>query len=162
MKTKDIMLLFERIKKHYNNFGYDDAKVAEWFRFLKDYTPESIYDSFDKYLLQEHDQPPLITTLIRNAQKISEPVAEPVYIQCELCGKLILVGDDWNVFEKHHRRCSKIDFINNISLKTRKEPIDKQKYYAMSEEELERAYRPVMDYYLQTPKENIIKKLEEF
>ena len=162
MNVKDIKNLFERIKRHYNVFTYDDAKVTEWYRFLKDYTPESIYDSFDKYLLQEHDQPPLITTLIRNAQKTSEPPAEPVYIQCDLCGELILVGDDWEVFEKHHRKCSKIDFINTMSLKTRKEPINKQKYYDMTEEELERAYRQVMDYYLQTPKGNIVKKLEEF
>lgn len=162
MNVKDIKNLFERIKKHYNNFGYDDAKVTEWYRFLKDYTPESIYDSFDKYLLQEHDQPPLITALIRNAQKTNEPVAEPVYIQCELCGELILVGEDWNVFEKHHRKCAKIDFINTMSLRTKKKPINKQEYYNMTDEELEKAYRPIMDYYLKTPKGNIVKKLEEF
>lgn len=162
MNVKDIKNLFERIKRHYNVFTYDDTKVTEWYRFLKDYTPESIYDSFDKYLLQEHDQPPLITAIIRNAQKTSEPQKEPVYIQCDLCGKLILVGEDWEVFERHHRKCSKIDFINTMSLRTRKEPINKQKYYDMTDEELEKAYRPVMDYYLQTPKGNIVKKLEEF
>lgn len=159
MKTKDIVTLFERIKKHYNNFGYDDAKVAEWYRFLKDYTPESILDSFDKYLQQEYDQPPLITTLIRNATKTTEPPRDPKYIQCELCGEAILVGDDWEVFEKHHRKCQKIDFIDLMSMRYKQEHIEKVIYYEMSDEELEKRYRKVMDYYLKQPKKEIFTRI---
>lgn len=165
MNIRDIKELFERIKRHYNVFTYDDGKIQEWYRFLKEYTPESIYDSFDKYLLQEHDQPPLITTIIKNAQKTSEPPKEPKYIQCDLCGKLILVGDDWNVFEKHHRRCEKIDFIDRQSKVVHNRGITKEIYYSMSDEELEKNYRPYMNNWVKTHQdiafrpEEIVKKI---
>lgn len=165
MKTKEIITLFERIKKHYNNFGYDDAKVEEWYRFLKDYAPQSVYDSFDTYLLQEHDQPPLITTIIRNASKTDEPGIEPKYTQCDLCGKLILVGEDWDKFETHHRRCEKIDFIDRQSKEIHNTGITKSVYYEMSDDELEKNYRAYMNNWIKTHQdialnpERIIKKL---
>lgn len=150
MKTKEIITLFERIKKHYNNFGYDDAKVAEWYRFLKDYTSESILDSFDNYLLQGHEQPPLVTTITRYATKTDEPVEEPKYTQCDICGELILVGDDWDEFEKHHRKCSKIDFINRQSKEIHGKEITKSIYYNMSDDELEKNYRQYMNNWVKT------------
>lgn len=153
MKTKEIVALFERIKKHYNNFGYDDAKVAEWYRFLKDYTADSILDSFDKYLLQEHENPPLITTITKYATKTEEPVQAPKYIQCELCGEFVLVGDDWDVYEKHHRKCEKIDFIDRQSKEIHGKGITKSIYYAMDDDELEKNYRPYMNNWVNTHKD---------
>ena len=148
MKVSEIVNLFERIKKHYNNFGYDDQKVQEWNKFLKNYTNESVSDNFEKYILDGLDRPPLVAELIRNADKVNEEVKPPVYIQCDLCKKKLLIGeDDWEIFEKHHRKCSKIDFIDRQTQKTLGEVIDKEEYYAMSDEELDSIYRKVMDAY---------------
>lgn len=136
MKVTELTKMFERIKKHYNTFGYDDGKVAEWHRFLKDYNNESILKNLDTYILEYHDRPPTMSELIRGADKEITEERKPVFIQCDICKKKILVGDDWDVFETHHRRCSKIDFIHRrrgINL------TNKNDY------EIDRAYRESME-----------------
>ena len=146
MTVKDIKILFDRIKKHYNMFGYDDAKIAEWYKFLKDYDPKDIDNAFDKYLLDIHDNPPMVTSLTRGLEKMTDRVPEkPVYIACDLCGEKILIGNDWNPFEVHRRKCSKIDFIDREAKRIRGEGIDKEHYKEMTDEELNTRYRKVMD-----------------
>ena len=157
MKVNEITNLFERIKKHYNNFGYDDAKVQEWHRFLKNYSSKSILDNLDDFILEGRDRPPIIKELIRGAEKEEEK--EPVTIQCDICKKGILVGDNWDDFEKHYRKCQKIDFIDRMCLRYKQDHIERIMYYEMSDEELDRRYRKIMDFYLQQPKEGILKKL---
>lgn len=152
MKANEIGTLFERIKKHFNTFGYDDGKVAEWHKFLKEYKAEDINNNFDKYILEYHDRPPLMTELIRNANKETELEEKPVVLQCEYCKEkeLVYSTNDW--LEKH-RICQKIDFIDRQSKKIRGVGINKLKYYQMSSYELEKNYRKVMDNWLSTSKE---------
>ena len=76
MTVKDIRNLFDRIKRHYNMFGYDDMKIQEWYKFLKDYDPKDIDKNFDKYLLDIHDNPPMVTSLTRGIEKMNENVPE--------------------------------------------------------------------------------------
>lgn len=149
MKVNEITNLFNRIKKHYNVFTYDETKTEEWYKFLKNYTNESVSENFEKYILEGLERPPLVAELIRGAEKINEETKPPVYVQCDLCGKKLLIGeDDWDIFEKHHRKCSKIDFIDRQTQKTLGEVINKDEYYAMSDDELESIYRKVMDTYM--------------
>lgn len=163
MRINEITKLFERIKKHYNTFGYDEEKVAEWHRFLKDYTEESILKNFDNFILEGNERPPIVNELIKNADKEYLEERKPVYIQCDLCGEKILVGDDWDVFETHHRRCSKIDFINRESKRIRGEGIDYNFYKYMSEDDLNQRYRKIMDNWKEEHKElcfgNLFQKI---
>lgn len=146
MKVTDIKVLLERIKKHYNNFGYDDMKAQEWHRFLKGYTKESVFNNLDKFILEYYDRPPIVGELIKGATKEFEEERPPVYIQCDLCKEKILIGtDEWDVFETHHRRCSKIDFINREAKRIKGEGIDFNFYRTMSDDELDGRYRKIMN-----------------
>lgn len=146
MTVKDIRNLFDRIKRHYNMFGYDDMKIQEWYKFLKDYDPKDIDKNFDKYLLDIHDNPPMVVSLTRGIEKMNDNAPEKlVYIQCEYCKDKILIGNDWTPFDVHHRKCSKIDFIDRESKRIRGEGIDKEHYRQMTDDELNARYRKVMD-----------------
>ena len=159
MKLEDIKELFKRIKSHYQMFTTDEAKLKEWHRFLKDYSKEDVFDNFDKYLMQQHEQPPMVITLNRGLKKTIEEPEQLVYVQCDLCKQKILVGDDWDAFDKHYRKCKKIDFIDRQSKQIRGEGINKEKYYSMTDEELEQNYRPIMDYFLKNNNGTILKRI---
>ena len=104
------------------NFKYDEVKT----NFLKHKSNEDItYEDLTEGLQYENEK--------------------DVYMKCDICGELIHYTT-WEAFDKHYRKCQKIDFINWQSKQIRGEEINKAKYYAMSEEELEKAYRPIMDY----------------
>ena len=150
MNDREIIALFERIKRHFNNFGYDSDKVSEWKRFLKDYDKREVENNLDKFITEGHDRPPLIFELTRNLFKTTAPETKPYYIQCEYCGEKILTEDDWGVYELHHRRCQKIDFINRQRKEIEGKEIDYAKYRAMSDEELNKRYRRIMDNWVET------------
>ena len=142
----------DKIKSIYNTFTNSEEKINEWYRFLKDYNASDVFKNYEEYVVN-NEQPPIIHSLIRGLSKVKKEGAPAKYVkmQCDICRELILVGpDDWEVFETHHRKCSKIDFIDRQSQKLRGEPIDKEKYYALSDEELDSIYRKVMDMYLKT------------
>lgn len=150
MNAKEIKELFEKIKRHYNVFTYDDGKIQEWHRFLKDYRKEDILENFDRYLLEQHEQPPMVVSLNRGLHK-EEQEEQLHYIQCDLCGEKILVGNsNWEDFEKHHRKCEKIDFIDRQCKAIHGKGITKETYRAMSDEELEKNYRQYMNNWVKT------------
>lgn len=163
MNKKEVLDLMNRIKSIYNTFTIDEDKMNEWYRFLKDYNASDVIKNYEDYVT-ENEQPPIIFSLIRGLSKKkrdNEP-EKLVKIQCDLCKKLILIGpDDWDIFEKHHRKCSKIDFIDRQTQKTLGEVIDKDKYYAMSDEELDSIYRKVMDTYMKMKSGSFIKRIPD-
>ena len=152
MTIKDIRNLFDRIKRHYNMFGYDDLKIQEWYKFLKDYDPKDIDKNFDKYLLDIHDNPPMVVSLTRGLKKRDEIEEEKLYyIVCPYCKARVLVGNsNWDDYEIHHRKCSKIDFIDRQSKEIRGEGIDKEHYRAMSDDELNERYHKIMENWIDT------------
>lgn len=152
MKLEEIKQLLKRIKSHYQTFTTDENKMKEWHKFLKEYDSKDINESFDRYILEQHEQPPMITSLTRGISKIEAEEEQLVYLQCDLCGEKILVGNDFDVFEKHHRRCSKIDFIDRQAKELKGEGIDKQHFREMSDEELDSKYRKWMDNWQQSHK----------
>jgi len=63
-------------------------------------------------------------------------------------------------YDKHYRKCQKIDFINRMSQKYKGVPAAIVKYYEMSDDELDRAYRKIMDFYVQhREKPELFKKI---
>lgn len=150
MNKREVMDLMQKIKRIYNTFTFDEDKVNEWYRFLKDYNASDVFKNYEEYVTN-NEQAPIIHSLIRGLSKSKQEGATKkfVKIQCDICRELILVGDDdWDLFEKHHRKCSMIDFIDRQSQKLRGEPINKELYYAMTDEELNNVYRKVMDAYM--------------
>lgn len=157
MTRNEFNILFKNIQNEYSNF---DGDYDEWYGVLIEYSYEDIKKALNS---RNKNTPPIHTHLIKGLKP--EEVTEPKYIQCDLCGKLILVGKDWDVFEKHHRRCEKIDFIDRQSKKIHNTGITKEIYYAMSDEELEKNYRAYMNNWVNThpdiafKPEGIVKKI---
>jgi len=170
MNKMEIARLFERIKKHYNTFGYDDAKIEEWHRFLQYYNNEDILNSFDKFLAIGYDRPPYLVELTKNLNKIETTNASK-RLQCEFCKEWVEYNT-MDEFDRHWRRCDKIDFINKQRLEIEGIEIDYEKYRKMSNEELDRRYRKIMDNWKETHPDiaispgdankinNIFKKME--
>lgn len=142
MVRNEFTTLLKRIKDIYTDFDVNDE---EWWNILKDYSYNEVINNLQNY---NGNHAPIYKSLITGLKK--EKKRPAVKIQCDICRELVTVADDWEVFETHHRKCSKIDFIDRQSQKLRGEPIDKEKYYALSDEELDSIYRKVMDMYLKT------------
>lgn len=153
MTRNEFNILFKTIQNDYSNFTGD---YDEWYGVLIDYSYSDIINALNKRI--NKDVPPVHLNLIKGLKK--EEKIDDWLTKCDLCGEVFTIhNNDMTDYEKHHRKCSKIDFINDMSLRIKHEPINKEKYYSMTDEELEKAYRPVMDYYLQTRKGEVLKKL---
>ena len=162
MSVKEIRELFERIKRHYNMFTFDDEKVKEWYRFLKDYSSEDVNRRLDEYLKCEYDQPPLCMSLIKNIEK--QNIGKTSWVtECDICKQRITIyDDDFEEYEKHHRRCSKIDFIDRMNKKYKLQGETIVKYYQMSDQNLDIEYHQTLEYYRKhkDDNKNIIKSIE--
>lgn len=157
MTRDEFNKVFNYIRNEYSDFEGD---YDEWYGILSEYAYEDI---LKKVKERRTSTAPIHTHLIKGLKK--EEVVEPKYIECDLCGELILVGRDWDVFEKHHRRCEKIDFIDRQSKKIHNAGITKSVYYGMTDEELEKNYRAYMNNWIKTHQdiafnpEGIVKKI---
>lgn len=161
MNAREIKDLFDRIKSHYTMFTYDDKKIQEWYRFLKDYDNDEVNEQFNKYLTNSYDNPPQVHHLIKNLSKKNEE--DDIWItECDICKQRFkIVNNDMYEYEKHHRKCSKIDFIDRMSMRYKKKHIASVVYYEMSDEELDNAYREIMDYYMSNKDKNPLLKAME-
>ena len=150
MNKQEIAKLFNRIKSHYNTFTTGDEKIEEWYKFLKDYDCEEVNNELDKYISNGYDNPPLVHHLNRNLIK-KETLEENSWITCcDICGERITIyGNDMEDYEKHWRKCSKIDFIDRMCVRFKGHHVAKVKYYEMNDDELGTAYRKIMNFYLQ-------------
>ena len=85
MNIREVKELFERIKRHYNVFTYDDGKIQEWYKFLKDYSSEDVNKRFDEYLSYGYDQPPYCMSLTKNIEKIKRNNEDDSWItECDI------------------------------------------------------------------------------
>ena len=151
MNIREVKELFERIKRHYNVFTYDDGKIQEWYKFLKDYSSEDVNKRFDEYLSYGYDQPPYCMSLTKNIEKIKRNNEDDSWItECDICKKRITIyNNDMTDYEIHRRKCSKIDFIDRMSKKYKEKGITWRTYYDMSDTDLDIEYHRAMNFWLQ-------------
>lgn len=165
MKREEITKLFNRIKNHYNTFTTGDEKVDEWYRFLKDYSSEDVNKKLDEYLSYGYEQPPFCMALTKGIEKIKKSDEDDSWVtECDICKeKIRIYGNDMTDYEKHWRRCSKIDFIDRIVFQYKGQHIASVKYYQMSDEELEDNYQRTLKYYREhrDSKPSILKEMQE-
>ena len=135
MTKKELIDLTKAIRNIYPDFkGYDD---------LINYKYEEVKKNF---LLHKGNETPSYDELVEGLRYENE---KDVLMTCELCGRKIHYTT-WENFEKHHRRCSKIDFIDRQAKELKGEGIDKQHFYEMSDDELDSKYRKWMDNWSKT------------
>ena len=150
-----------KIKSIYNTFSLDEDKVNEWYRFLKDYNADEVLKKYEEYVVR-NEQPPIIFSLIKNLSKIQRNTNNSWTTCCDICKEHITIYDnDMTEFDKHYRKCQKIDFIDRQSKAILGEIIDKEKYYAMSDNELEEIYQRIMESYRKIKRGNILKRIPD-
>lgn len=101
------------------------------------------------YLHHKGIETPTYDLLIKGLNQVAPNI---LTVKCEYCGESIKYLN-WETYDKHWRRCSKIDFINRQAKELKGEGIDYSIYRSMSDEELNQRYRKIMDYYQTTHKD---------
>lgn len=137
MTRNEYETLLRKIESIYPTFSIDED---EWWNVLNKYSYKEVLNNLQKY---KGNIPPLYTHLNRGLKE--ETKNDPVYMQCDICGELVKVADEWEVFDNHHRKCEKIDFIDRQAKLIHGKGITKSIYYKMTNEELEDNYRQYMN-----------------
>jgi hypothetical protein len=153
MTRNEFNTLFKQIQSEFDDFKGD---YDEWYKILCNYSYEDVLKNFKKYT---GVTPPIYLTLIKNLKQ--EEKIDDWLTKCDICGKEIRIyNNDMSEYDKHYRKCQKIDFINRMSQKYKGVPAAIVKYYEMSDDELDRAYRKIMDFYVQhREKPELFKKI---
>lgn len=152
MTRDEFNKIYTTIQNEYSGFNGD---YYEWYDILSEYSYEEV---LKKVLDRRSSTPPIHTHLVKNLKqeiKIKDWITE-----CDYCKTKILIhNNDMTEFNKHYRKCQKIDFIDRMCMRYKHDHIPIVKYYEMSKEELNRRYRKVMDYYVSQPREEILNKI---
>jgi hypothetical protein len=144
MTKKELLKLTKAIREIYPSFkGYDD---------LSNFKYEEVYKNFQ---LHSGAEEPTYEELIEGLRYEDE---KDVWMQCDLCKKKIYYTT-WEEFDKHHRKCEKIDFIDRQAKELKGEGINKEHFRMLPDNELDDKYRKWMDNYLSNNKEFIPKTL---
>lgn len=139
MTRDEVKKLMNRIKNNYPTFVYDDYKLTEWCKELKDYDETDVHNKLEEHMRNENfgRQEPKVYFLTKYLQKVGvKDDTQDMFVYCSLCRKLIRVKG----YRKHYDRCSSIEYISKQVLKYKGQVIDKKKYYAMSDESFEQMY----------------------
>lgn len=137
MTKTEFDTLLKKIRDIYPDFKVDEV---EWWEHLKEYSYQDVYKNV---LHHSGTNAPLYADLKKGLKK--EEKKKDWLLKCPVCDKWLKYDGNWEEYDKHWRRCQKIDFINNQSKELRGEEIDIERYRNMSDEELDRRYRKIMD-----------------
>lgn len=152
MTRNDFNTLFKTIQNDFSDFNAD---YDEWYKMLCNYSYEDVLKKYNNY---KGTTPPIYSTLIKNLKE--EEKIEDWITCCDICKKRITIhNNDMTDYEKHFRKCSKIDFIDRMSKRKHNKGIEKADYYNMQEDIFERIYRKAMEYYKEQPKNDLLKTL---
>lgn len=153
MTRNEFNQIFTKIRNEYNDFegDYDD-----WYGVLQEYSYQDILKKLNERM---STTAPIHINLVKGLKK--EEKVEDWITECDLCKqKIVIHNNDMTEFDKHYRRCQKIDFIDRINFNYKQRHITMAVYYEMSDEELEENYRKTMNYYLEhRDLNNIFKKM---
>jgi hypothetical protein len=155
MTRNEFNNLFKTIQSEFNDFGGD---YDEWYKILSNYSYNDVLKNLRNY---KGNTPPIYLTLIKNLKE--EEKIEDWITCCDICKqKIVIHNNDMEEYEKHHRKCSKIDFIDRIVFRYKGQHIASVKYYQMSDAELEENYQKTLAYYRKHrgDNKNIIKSIE--
>ncbi len=106
MSESEVSNLLDRVKLHYQHLSLSDELLEEWFRVLKKYNSDEVFNNLDKYLMIEknRDRIPnpfdLTDGLITENQK--EKLKNDYLIDCNLCHKTMLLSE-YN--STHYKKC---------------------------------------------------------
>lgn len=156
MTRNEFNTLFKTIQNDFNDFTGD---YDEWYKMVCDYSYNDVLKKYNSY---KGKTPPIYSTLIKNL-KVEEKIDDWITC-CDICKqKIVIHNNDMEEYERHRRKCSKIDFIDRIVFRYKGQHIASVKYYQMNDEELEENYQRTMKYYREhrDSKPTILKEIPE-
>ena len=140
MTRNEFSKLFKTIQNDFSDFNVD---YDEWYKMLCNYSYNDVLKKYNNY---KGTTPPIYLTLIKNLKE--EEKIDDWITCCDICKqKIVIHNNDMDEYEKHRRKCSKIDFIDRIVFRYKGQHIASVKYYQMNDEELEENYQKTLAYY---------------
>lgn len=144
MTKKEYDTLLRNIRGIYPSFRGDEV--------LLNYKYSEVYKNFANY---GGTETPTYDDLLDGLNYESE---KDVWMQCDLCKEKIHYTT-WDDFDRHHRRCEKIDFINRQAKELGGRGIDYNYYRTMSDRELDERYNKIMANWENNHKDLTLKSL---
>ena len=162
MELKDVKTILTRIKVNYPAFVNDDYTRSEWYKELKDYSLDDVMEKLEQHFRSEQygSQIPKVYFLTKYLTKEKEKeLKEEIFLGCQICGKTVSLEE----YDKHFDRCSSIDYLNKQSIKYFNKPIEKEKFYFISDDLFQEKYDKVLNYILNhTDNEEEIKHINKY
>lgn len=151
MKREDFNKIYTELEQ-YPDFKGD---YNEWYSLLIDYSYTGILKNLQKH---KSNNAPIPKQLIGKLEK--EEIIEDWITECDYCKtRFTIQNNDMTEFDKHYRKCQKIDFIDRMTFKKCQRHIPMVEFYNKTDEDLESAYRKAMNYYIELPHEEILKTI---
>ena len=146
---------FEKIYKELRQYPDFNGDYIEWYKELIDYPYAGVMNNLKNHKSINAPIPKQLIGRLEKEEKIEDWIT-----CCDICKTRITIqNNDMSEFDKHYRKCQKIDFIDRMSQRKTGERIERADYYNMKEELLERVYQKALEYYREQPKNDLIKKL---
>lgn len=146
---------FEKIYKEIQQYPNFDGSYMDWYKELIDYPYIPVLNNLKNHKSINAPIPKQLIGKLEKEEKIEDWITE-----CEYCKKRFTIqNNDMTDYEKHFRKCSKIDFIDRMSKRKHGKGIERADYYNMQEDIFERIYRKAMEYYKEQPKNDLLKTL---
>jgi hypothetical protein len=144
MTKKELEQLYRNIHNIYPSFKRMDDLI--------NYKYEEVYKNFQ---LHSGAEEPSYEELVSGLRYEDE---KDIWMVCDLCKERIFYTT-WEEFDKHYRKCQKVDFIDRQAKELKGEGINKEHFRMLPDNELDDKYRKWMDNYLRSHKEFIPKTL---
>lgn len=145
MNLEQIDDLLARIKIHRPFFMKDMKKEEqillkkEWYKVLINYDNSEVNFELDEYLKDPSNDSkiPAVYNLISNLKKIANKnVDYEPRVYCKICNANIGLKN----YQKHHDRCSSIEYLSKMSFKYLNMKLRKEELRRLSDEEFEKLY----------------------
>lgn len=152
MTREEVNKIYNIVRNEYSDFNGD---YNEWYEVLCEYSYQDVLKRLQE---RKSTTTPTHTYLIKNLKK--EEIIEDWITECDYCKtRFTIQNNDMTEFDKHYRKCQKIDFIDRMTFKKCQRHIPMVEFYNKTDEDLESAYRKAMNYYIELPHEEILKTI---
>lgn len=132
-----VNLILKRIDLNYNTNYYDNKPIIEeWYKDLIKYDYEDVDKALDRYMKFDNSiYPPKRNAILRGLKTKEQKFRESnLRTICPLCFRNVQIND----FNNHYGRCLDLEFIEKNVKKYLDKSIDYDKYYNMSDDDLEK------------------------
>lgn len=139
MNRRETSDLLEKIQAYRQSFLITDAVISEWNKVLEPYDYEDVDKKLDEYFRNGDNfgRYPDVYYLTKYLKKKSEKMQSGHnYVRCHLCGNQV----DLAAYDSHFDRCSSVDYVCQMSLKTYGKKLNRAKMMEANKEDFEKYY----------------------